>query len=69
MEYLSFLSCCCKKDDTSNTIKISCNLNCFKNKTFQININDEKDVEDVKKIFELLEKINKSNNNNKKKNP
>ena len=51
MEYLSFLSCCCKKDDTSNTIKISCNLNCFKNKTYQINIVDQEDVEKVMKLI------------------
>ena len=52
MEYLQFLSCCCKKDkESTGSIKISCNLNCFKNKTYQINIVDQEDVEKVMKTW------------------
>ena len=67
MEYLSFLNClnCCCKDDQAGTIKISCNLNCFKNKTYQININDDDDIENIEKIFELLDKIQRRQSSGK----
>ena len=60
MEYLQFLSCCCKKDDNkSNSIKISCHLNCFKNKTYTINITDQDDID---KVVELIKELEKKQN-------
>ena len=69
MEYISALSCCCKKDDKTNTIRISCNLNCFKNKTYTINITEQDDIDKVVDLIKELEKKQElDNGKNKKKN-
>jgi len=54
MEYLKLLNCCCKNNDKISKIKISCNLNCCKNKIYQINIAGD-DVDKVLKLIQELE--------------
>ena len=65
MEYLASLFSCCSKGQPAGqpaSVKISCNLNCCRNKTYQINITDHDDVEKVMSLIkELQEKESQKN--------
>jgi len=54
MEYLALLCCCCKGNSEGLTMKISCNMDCCKNKTYKINVEKKEDIDRVIKILEEL---------------
>lgn len=58
MEYLNFLCCCCKNTDQQLSLRISCNWDCCKKKTYKFNIEKQ---ENIDKIIKLLDQLNESN--------